>query len=309
MYFFIYSEVSCQSLAISLNSGGSFISLECRSSIDIVLNSCLTHIFQNCTAPHLLFSRSKLSVLKLARASICAPWQDGSYGILGPRIRSTAIKLKTDRDPNVVSSAIEIICLCDALLLPRSVPFVVATRAVEKSTLTHHTSLMQNMEQSRNDIAAVMEQSRNDIAAVKKQKQNYSEGSLIDVGSKRRIEEDNHLTNNNSDKTNDRKSNLAMDIDEGIDQVSNISIDSEHPTTDELIGIDRAGEVEVDKSSVSTKGADSGNDKKSDPEFINDKSQSIIEISPLLENSNNMQDSQDNDSDSCPDICIDDEDD
>ena len=251
-------------------------------------------------------SRSKLSLLNLSRASICAPWQDGSSSLLGSRIRATALKLRADRDPDVVSSALETICLCDALVMPRAPPFVVATREVEKTFSTDDTSLIRKIEQQRSNIVSV-----------KKQKQLYidTESSSSNSGNKEYLRACHEV-----DATNDLKdTNISMDIDkdnEIANTIQPVMIENSNSELNE--GLSTNQKEESGEGAPTHSKASGGydqtnkNEKTSHLESVDTIrsetkiGQSKFQLEGLknLDDLGTKQDAHD-DSDSCPDICID----
>lgn len=143
---------SCKTLAAAIHVGGSFISIHCRSSIEGVLVSCLASLKSSESATLMKTSTTKIALLNLAKAVLCSPWRDGGSSTLHGNVYSLTLKLKFDRDMEVVFLAYELLNICDAMLLPRAPPIVVATRSAAHTSQKDISEIQEQIEQNRMEI-------------------------------------------------------------------------------------------------------------------------------------------------------------
>lgn len=143
-------------------------------------------------------STVKRSILRLARAVIMSPWQDSGSSSLTNDIRSVASKLKLDNDVEVIASAQEVLCLCDAVILPRAPPLIVPPRSAELTAQYVVEDISQNVKLKQDEISKLLSQKREE------------ESTPIDLPAKRQRSDNFATISNESKLQSDTKENIVQ---------------------------------------------------------------------------------------------------
>jgi len=142
----LLSNDAAETLACCFSTGGgTFLPDKHRATIESIVIKCLSSLSEPLTSSissH--HSLTKMAILQLGVNILCSPWKDGgasSRGNLSTTLKRTAMYLrKNDRNINVAASASSALCVCDALMTPRSPPLVIVTRSTTTSTIAYPTS-------------------------------------------------------------------------------------------------------------------------------------------------------------------------
>jgi len=161
------ASACADALNIAIAVTGPYLESSTRSTIESVTATCLSDLpGYSIPGPALSYSSTICSLLRLGSSCVCAPWSDGAASRLTGPLRSAAESLKGSKDHEVSSAAYSTLCVCDAIMAPRSPPMMVVTRSVdaasgtaitpgEKSGRTFFSSdILRGIEAARKDAVA-----------------------------------------------------------------------------------------------------------------------------------------------------------
>lgn len=148
------SEISSSALASCLAAFGGLIPINIRSTIDSILNSCLTKLYCIGASSIFAYAEAKRSILHLSTVCVTVPWGDGGRSSLNEIVRKVSLMLKHDPDITVASMALSTLCVVDSFMTPRAPAILIATRTHDSKNDITASEMLKSINEKSKEIQA-----------------------------------------------------------------------------------------------------------------------------------------------------------
>ena len=149
-----FSEISSSALASCLAAFGGLIPINIRSTIDSILNSCLTKLYCNGSSSIFAYAEAKRSILHLSTVCVTVPWGDGGRSSTNEIVRKVSLMLKHDPDITVASMALSTLCVVDSFMTPRAPAILIATRTQDSKNDMTASEMLRSINEKSKEIQA-----------------------------------------------------------------------------------------------------------------------------------------------------------
>lgn len=152
----VCSEISSTALASCVAAFGGLIPNNVRSTIDSILHSCLTTLFNSGSSSIFAYAEARRSILQLATNCVTVPWGDGGRSTVNEIVRKVSLLLKNDTDVTVASIALSTLCIADAFMTPRAPALLTPSRNQDdgSSGLTA-SAMMRSMHEKEAEVKSL----------------------------------------------------------------------------------------------------------------------------------------------------------